>query len=235
MTGDRLEQQEGGRAVWAAVDDYVVRLFHPQDPVLDRALQRSADAGLPDIQVSPTQGVLLGLMVRATRARRILEIGTLGGYSTIFLARAIPADGRVVTIEVDPTHAAVAMTNLEDAGLLDRVEILEGDGQQTLARLVRDGIQPFDFVFIDADKPSYVYYLEAVLPLCHEGTVIVADNVVRGGRILDPKSEDPSVQGVLRFNARLAAEPTLDATVLQTVGAKGHDGLAVAVVRSQGG
>jgi predicted O-methyltransferase YrrM len=235
MMSDLLEQQDGGAAVWAAVDDYVVRVFHPQDPVLDRALERSADAGLPNIQISPTQGALLGLIARAAGAQRILEIGTLGGYSTIFLARAIPAGGRVVTLEVDPAHAAVAGTNLEDAGLSDRVDILLGDAQQTLADLLRDGVQPFDFVFIDADKQSYVYYLEAILPLCHVGTVIVADNVVRGGKILDPGSEDPSVQGALRFNARLAAEPSLDATVLQTVGSKGHDGLAVAVVRSTRG
>jgi predicted O-methyltransferase YrrM len=233
--GDRQDRQEGGAAVWAAVDDYVVRVFHPQDPVLDRALERAADAGLPNIQVSPPQGALLGLVARAARAQRILEIGTLGGYSTIFLARAVPPGGRVVTLEVDPTHAAVARTNIADAALSDRVEILEGDAQQTLADLLRDGIQPFDFVFIDADKPSYVYYLEAVLPLCHVGTVIVADNVVRDGKILDPSSDDPNVQGVRRFNARLAAEPSLDATVIQTVGTKGHDGLAVALVRSKGG
>jgi len=234
MMGDQLEHQEGGAAVWAAVDDYVVRVFHPKDPVLDRALERAADAGLPNIQVSPPQGALLGLLARAARAQRILEIGTLGGYSTIFLARAIPPGGRVVTLEVDPTHVAVARTNLEDARLSDRVEVLEGDAQQTLAGLLGDGIEPFDFVFIDADKESYAHYLEAVLPLCHVGTVIVADNVVRGGKILDPESEDPDVQGVLTFNARLAAESSLDATVLQTVGTKGHDGLAIAVVRSPG-
>lgn len=235
MTGEQMEQQDGGAAVWSAVDDYVVRVFHPQDPALGRTLERSAAAGLPGIQVSPPQGVLLGLIARAVRAQRVLELGTLGGYSSILLARAIAPDGRVVTLELDPTHAAVARTNFEDAAVSDRVEILEGDARKTLAGLLRDGVEPFDFVFIDADKESYPHYLEAVLPLCHAGTVIVADNVVRRGEILDPDSEDPSVQGVLEFNARLAADPSLDATVIQTVGSKGHDGLAIAVVRSPGG
>jgi predicted O-methyltransferase YrrM len=220
-----------GRRAWTAVDEYVVGLFLDDDATWRDALERSAAAGLPDIQVSPVQGAFLGILVRATGARRVLEIGTLGGFSTMFLARALPPGGAVVSLEMDGDHAAVARANLEEARLSDRVEIVLGDGHATLERFRREGVEPFDFVFIDAEKEGYVRYLEEVLPLCRAGAMIVADNVVRKGEVTDASSSDPRVTGARGFNARIAAEPTLDAIVLQTVGSKGHDGLAVAVVR----
>jgi predicted O-methyltransferase YrrM len=215
---------------WTAVDDYVVGLFLGKDAAWRETLARSAAAGLPDIEVSPAAAAFLGVLVRATRARRVLEIGTLGGFSTTFLARALPPGGSVLTLEIDPDHAAVARANVAEAGLGDRIEIVLGDAHATLQRLRGEGIEPFDFVFIDAEKEGYVRYLEEVLPLCRAGTTIVADNAVRSGRVAEAGVTDSMVQGVRSFNARVAAEPSLDAIVLQTVGVKGHDGLAVAVV-----
>ena len=219
------------QGVWTAVDEYAVELFLGGDATWKDALERSDAAGLPDIQVSPVQGALLGILVRSTRARRVLEIGTLGGFSTIFLARALPPGGRVVSLEIDPAHAAVARANLERAGVSDRVEVLEGDAHGTLDRLRREGVEPFDFVFVDAEKEGYVRYLEEVLPLCRAGTLIIADNVVRRGEVVDPDASDSRVTGARDFNARVAAEPSLEGIVLQTVGTKGHDGMAIAVVR----
>lgn len=216
---------------WTAVDDYVVDVFLGHDGSWRRVLARSEAEGLPDIQVSPAQGALLGILARAVRARRVLEIGTLGGFSTLFLARALPTDGTVTSLEVDAKHAAVARANLAEAGLGDRVDVVEGDAHATLLRFVREGVEPFDFVFMDAEKEGYARYLEELLPLCRSGTMIVADNVVRRGRVADPDSGDPRAEGARSFNARLAADPTLDGIVLQTVGSKGYDGLAIAVVR----
>ena len=216
--------------LWTAVDGYIENLFLPDDPALTATLADSAAAGLPEIAVSPAQGKLLTLLARAVGARRILEIGTLGGYSAICLARALPADGRLVTLELSPLHAAVAQANIARAGLADRVEVRVGPGVASLAHLAAEGAEPFDLVFIDADKPSYGAYLEGSLPLARPGALIIADNVVRQGRVLDATSDDDNAQGARRFNDQLAADPRLSAVVLQTVGSKGHDGLAIAIV-----
>jgi predicted O-methyltransferase YrrM len=217
--------------LWAAVDDHLEGLFGPADAALDDALARSDDAGLPRIAVSPMLGRLLQVLALARGARRILELGTLGGYSTIWLARALPPGGRLVSLEAEPRHAEVARVNIAAAGVDDVVEIRVGAALDTLAELEREGTAPFDLVFIDADKPPYTEYLQAALRLSAPGTLIIADNVVRGGRIADPTIEDPAVAGVQRFNAALAAEPRVTGTVLQLVGTKGYDGMALAVVR----
>ena len=216
--------------LWTDVDHYFNDLLVPPDPALDAALVDNAAAGLPAIDVSPTQGKLLNLLARMQRSQKILEIGTLGGYSTIWLARALPEGGRVVTLEFDPHHAKTATENLRKAGVLDRVEILVGRAIDSLPTLEHSAATPFDLIFIDADKESYTEYLEWALKLSRVGTVIVADNVVREGKVVDAECPDPMVQGVRRFTERLAAEPRLSATVLQTVGMKGYDGFALAVV-----
>ena len=215
-----------------AVDRYFGDLLAPveTDDKLDAVLVANAKAGLPAIDVSRLQGKFLDLLVRISGARRILEIGTLGGYSTIWMARALPEGGRIVTLEFDPHHAAVARANLENAGVLDRVDLRLGRAVDSLAALEDGGASPFDLIFIDADKESYAEYLDWALKLSRPGTVIVADNVVRDGKVVDPECDDPRVQGVRRFAELLAAETRLSATVLQTVGAKGYDGLALAVV-----
>jgi predicted O-methyltransferase YrrM len=215
---------------WTAVDRYITDLLVPPDPALDAALAASAAAGLPAIHVSPNQGKLLHLLARVTGARSILEVGTLGGYSTIWLARALPAGGRLVTLEADPKHAEVARANIAAAGLADMVELRLGPAQETLPQLAAEGRGPFDLVFIDADKPSTPDYFGWALRLSRRGSLIVVDNVVRKGAVADPASDDPSVQGVRRFYERLAAEPGVSATAVQTVGDKGHDGFAVALV-----
>jgi predicted O-methyltransferase YrrM len=215
---------------WTAVDDYSDAALVPADPTLDAALQAIADAGLPDISVSPAQGKLLHLLALAQGARRILEIGTLGGYSAIWLARALPPGGRLVTLESDPLHAEVARANLASAGVGDISEVRVGRALDTLPLLDADGDGPFDLIFIDADKPSYPDYLAWSVRLSRPGTMIIADNVVRGGGVLDEGSNLPGVQGVRRFMAALAAEPRVSATVVQTVGRKGYDGFAFAVV-----
>ena len=215
---------------WSAVDDYITRLFDPPDAALDETLRASAAAGLPEIAVSPPHGALLTILARAASARRILEIGTLGGYSAIRLGRALPPDGQLVTLEVNPVHAEVARGNITRAGLADRVTVRVGPALTSLAALADEGAAPFDFVFIDADKGSYTDYLRASLRLSRPGTLIVADNVVRQGRVIDLEDADGNVRGVRRFNEALAAEPRIMATVMQTVGVKGYDGLAIAVV-----
>jgi predicted O-methyltransferase YrrM len=208
---------------WAAVDDYVADLLLPPDAALDAALASSAAAGLPAIAVSPAQGQFLMLLARALHAGRILEIGTLGGYSTICLARG---GGRVISLELSPEHAAVARANVARAGLADRVEIRVGPALDTLPTLQG----PFDLIFIDADKETYPEYLTASLALSRSGTVIIADNVVRDGEVANPASDDPRVQAVQRFTEQLADDSRLSATVIQTVGSKGYDGFAMAVV-----
>ena len=215
---------------WTAVDDYVDSALVPADPTLDAALQASADAGLPDISVSPAQGKLLNLLALGQGARRILEIGTLGGYSAIWLARALPSDGRLITLEADPVHAEVARANLANAGLAGVSEVRAGRALDTLPLLHAAGDGPFDLIFIDADKPSYPDYLAWSVRLSRPGTMIVADNVVRGGGVIDATSTLPGVQGVRRFMEAMAAEPRVSATVVQTVGRKGYDGFALAVV-----
>lgn len=212
--------------VWSQVDRYLEGLFIPGDPALDAALRASDAAGLPPIQVSATQGKLLFLLAKLAGARRILEVGTLGGYSAIWLARALPPGGKLVTLEADPRHAEVAKANLKGAGLELVAEVRVGKALDLLPRL--DG--PFDLVFIDADKESYPQYLTWALKLARRGSMIVADNVVRAGAVADPAALGPKVAGVRRYNELVAAEPSLSATVLQTVGVKGHDGLSFAVV-----
>jgi len=216
--------------VWTKVDRYFGDLLVPPDPALDAAISANRKADLPAIDVTPLQGKFLELLVRATGARRILEIGTLGGYSTIWLARALHAGGAVVSLELDPRHAKIARGNLKKAGLAERVEIRVGRAVDGLRKLVTSGSAPFDLIFIDADKSSYPDYLDWSLKLARPGTLIVADNVVRDGAVIDPRHPDPNVQGVRRFTERLAAEPRLTATVLQTVAGKGYDGFALAVV-----
>ena len=222
--------QFADQPVWGQVDRYFGDLLIPPDDKLDAALLANAQAGLPVIDVTRLQGKFLEFLVRISGARHILEIGTLGGYSTLWLAHALPGDGRIVTLELDPHHAAVASANLQSAGILDCVDLLVGPAIDTLPTLEKSVAAPFDLIFIDADKESYPEYLHWALRLSRPGTVIVADNVVREGKVVEPACDDKNVQGVRRFSQMLAAEPRLSATVLQTVGAKGYDGFALAVV-----
>jgi predicted O-methyltransferase YrrM len=215
---------------WSAVDEYLCGQLVPADEVLESALRASVAAGLPPISVSPPQGKMLNLLARAQGARRILEIGTLGGYSAIWLARALPPDGHLITLEADTRHAEVARENLALAGLADLTEVRVGRAQETLPHLVSSGAGPFDLIFIDADKAGYPDYLRWSLELARPGTVIIADNVIRDGAVVDPASDDPDVRGVRRFIELLAAEPRVSATAIQTVGTKGYDGFALAVV-----
>ncbi len=216
--------------LWTEVDRYYGDLLAPADEQLEAARVTSEEAGLPAIAVSRLQGKFLEVLVRITGARRVLEIGTLGGFSTIWMARALPADGRIVTLEFDPHHAEVAQTNLRRAGVADWVDLRVGRAIESLPKLVGTADAPFDLIFIDADKESYAEYLDWALKLSRPGTVIVADNVFRDGKVVDPECDDLRVQGIRRFNVRLAAEPRLSATAMQTVGVKGYDGFALAVV-----
>jgi predicted O-methyltransferase YrrM len=216
---------------WTAVDRYVTGLLMPPDPALAAALKASADAGLPAIAVTPPQGKLLHLLAKMNRARSILELGTLGGYSTIWLARALPAGGRLITLEADPRHADVARANIARAGLADVVELRLGRALDTLPKLAAEGCGPFDLIFIDADKPGTPDYFQWALKLSRPGAVIVADNVVRKGALADAGTNDPAVEGARRFHEMVAAEPRVSATTLQTVGSKGYDGFTLAVVR----
>ena len=219
------------KADWAAVDDYIAEKLLREDVAFDDVLAANAAAGLPAIDVSPAQGKLLHLLAKAIGARRILEVGTLGGYSTIWLAHALPADGKLVTLEVDPHHAQVARDNLDRAGVADKVEVRVGPALDAFAVLVNEEIAPFDFVFIDAVKQNNANYVQAASGLSRPGTLIVVDNVVREGRVLDAQSEDAMIQGTRQLFDMLANEPRLDATAIQTVGLKNWDGFIIAVVR----
>ncbi|MDO8501305.1 MAG: O-methyltransferase [Gemmatimonadaceae bacterium] len=216
--------------LWTSVDDYITDALIPADAALDAALAASDAAGLPAIQVSAAQGKLMNILARGQGARTILEVGTLGGYSTIWLARAVPQGGRVVTLEIDPKHAEVAKANFVRAGLSDRIETRTGNALDILPRLAAEGYGPFDFVFIDADKPSIPTYFEWAVKMSKPGTMIIVDNVVREGAVIDAASEDASVQGVRRLNEMMSRDRRVTATVLQTVGVKGYDGFAVALV-----
>jgi predicted O-methyltransferase YrrM len=215
---------------WTAVDRYFTDLLLPADPALDAALKASVDANLPAINVSPAQGKLLHLLARLVQARSILEMGTLGGYSTIWLARALPADGRLITLEVSEKHADIARANLARAGLTDRVELRLGPALETLPRLAAETRAPFDLIFIDADKPNTPAYFDWAVKLSRPGTLIIVDNVTRKGAVIDATSLEPDVQGMRRFTEQLAAEKRVTATALQTVGSKGYDGLVLALV-----
>ncbi len=215
---------------WTAVDRYITDLLVPADAALEGALKDSEAAGLPHINVAPNQGKLLWMLARIHGARNILEIGTLGGYSTIWLARALPADGKLITLEIDARHAEVARTNIDRAGLASKVELRLGKASDSLAKIEAERRGPFDLIFIDADKPSNPDYFQWALKLSRPGSLIIVDNVVRDGEVINAASTDASVQGVRRFNELLAAEKRVTATAIQTVGSKGYDGLAFALV-----
>ena len=217
--------------LWTAVDNYIADLFIQQDFALQAALDSSAAAGLPTINVSPAQGKLLHLLARVQGARKILELGTLGGYSTIWLARAVPPDGRLISLEVDPKRAEIARANIARAELANMVEIKVGRAADSMQKLLAEGRGPFDLIFIDADKPSYAEYLQWSLKLSRPGTLILADNVIRKGAVADPASTDENVRGIRKFNEVLAAETRVTTSVIQTVGSKGYDGLALILVR----
>jgi predicted O-methyltransferase YrrM len=217
---------------WSAVDAFIEDQLLPSDRELQAVLEGSSKAGLPTIQVSPPQGKLLNLLARALGARSILELGTLGGYSTLWMARALAPGGRLVTLEADPAHAEVACANLASAGVADRVEIRLGPALETLPHLQAEGKAPFDLVFIDADKVGYADYLSWAHRLSRIGSLIVADNVIRGGSVVDPNSDEAS-QGIRRFYQALATSPGLSGTAIQTVGTKGYDGLAFILVTAE--
>jgi len=215
---------------WTAVDNYISGLILQPRPELDAALRASDEAGLPPIQVAPNQGKLLAILAQAIGARRILEIGTLGAYSTLWLAGALPAGGSLITLEADPKHAEVARANIERAGLSELVEVRLGQALDSLPVLHAAAREPFDLVFIDADKQNSAAYFEWALKLTRSGGLIIVDNVVRGGAVADPDATDSSVRGVQRFFEAVAAEPRVSVTAIQTVGSKGYDGLAIALV-----
>ncbi|NHK27461.1 O-methyltransferase [Parvularcula flava] len=215
--------------IFERVDAYIDGLFIEEDDGLRAAAASSTDGIIPDIRISGGQGKFLYLLAKLTGASRILEIGTLVGYSTIWMARALPEDGKLVSLEFDPHHAGVARRNIEKAGVADKVEVITGDAHETLEGMIAEGAAPFDLIFLDAEKPGYPDYLPKMLKLSRAGTLIAGDNVVRKGEVLDP--QDEFAEGAARFNALLAAEPSVEAVILQQVGIKGHDGLALARVR----
>ena len=217
---------------WTAVDHYISETVVPSDAALDAAIEASSKAELPAIAVTPNQGKLLQIFARLVHARRVLEIGTLGGYSTIWLARALPEGGRVISLELNPKHAEVARANIERAGLSKRVEIRLGRAQDTLPKLAAEAKDPFDLIFIDADKASIPQYFTWSLKLSRPGSVIIVDNVVRKGAVIDAASSDEDVQGVRRLNDMLATEKRVTATTIQTVGSKGYDGFTLALVNA---
>src|SRR5271170_1751034 len=216
--------------LWTSVDRYITDTLIPADPVLEAALTSSAEAGLPQIAVAPNEGKLLMILAQAIGARSILEIGSLGGYSTIWLARALPADGKLITLEAYAKHAEVARANIARAGLAGIVELRLGKALETLPVLAAEGHSPFDLIFIDADKGNYPGYLEWALRLSRPGSLIVGDNVVRDGKVVDAADPDPAIQGVRRMNEIIASDPHLNATAIQTVGSKGYDGFMIAIV-----
>ena len=222
--------------IFSAVDGYIGGLFAKEDEALTAALRDMREAGLPEISVSPVLGKFLHMLAKLAGARRILEIGTLGGYSAIWLARALPEDGQLITLEIDPLHAKLARRNLARAMLLGTAEVREGPAVGLLRQLIAAGEPPFDMIFIDADKESYAEYFELSLKLSRPGTLIAADNVIRAGRVLDPdaRASDPAVAGIVRFTDVLAGCPDAEATMVQWVGTKGHDGVALAIVKGRG-
>jgi len=216
--------------IWIDVDRYFVDTLRLSDPVLDATMAAKAAAELPAIDVAPNQGKLLHLFAKLVSARKILEMGTLGGYSTIWLARALPPGGRVVSLEFNPKHANVAKSNIQRAGLSDRVEIRVGAALDSLPIIQEERLGPFDFIFIDADKPNNPGYLEWAIKLSRPGTLIIVDNVVRDGAVADAASTDPTIEGTRRMFDLMASDSRLSSTALQTVGSKGYDGFAMAIV-----
>ena len=217
--------------IWSAVDTYFADLLAPTDSLLDGALAANHAAGLPAIDVTRNQGKFLQLLVQITQAKRVLEVGLLGGYSTMWMARGLPAGGGIISLERSQKHADVARANLTSAGLIDRVEIRVGPALETMPQLLQEGAGPFDLIFLDADKPNNANYLQWALKLARPGTVILVDNIVREGKVIDAESDDENVQGSRRAAEALAAEPRLNAVVMQTVGSKGYDGFAIAVAQ----
>ena len=217
--------------IFGAVDEYITGLFEQEDSSLTAIEQSIKESNIPPISISPNQGKFLQMLARLCHAKKILEIGTLAGYSTIWLARALPKDGKLITLEYEPLHARVSQTNIDRAGLTSVVEIRVGKGIDLLPKLVEEGAGPFDMIFIDADKPPYKEYFDWSLKLSRPGTLIVADNVIREGKVLHDKSPDEMVAGVKRFNAALAVNHAVTATIIQTIGAKEHDGMALAIVK----
>lgn len=217
--------------LWEKVDDYINSVAIAPDAALEAAAASAVKAQLPPVSVTPAQGKLLQLMARSLGAKRILEIGTLAGYSTIWLARALPREGRLITIEANPAHAGIARTNVEGAGLSDRVDIRLGKALDVLPQIAAEKPPPFDFIFIDADRTGLTDYFDWAVKLSHPGSVIIVDNVVRKGGVIDAASDNVDVKGVRRFNDRLKTDTRVDVTMIQTVSAKGHDGFAMALVR----
>ena len=218
------------KEIWKKVDEYFTDALIASGDGFTAAMEANRRADLPAIDVTALQGKFLEILVRVTGSHRVLEIGTLGGYSTLWLASALPENGVVVTLELEPRHAEVAMRNLKSAGLANKVDLHIGPAAEALKTLAQEHTAPFDFIFIDADKASYSEYLQWSMKLSRPGTLIAADNVVRDGKVIDPESPDPHIQGVRRFTEMVAAEPRLSTTVLQTVGTKGYDGFAISLV-----
>lgn len=216
--------------IFQQVDDYINNLLAPEDDALKQTIQSLETQNIPQISISANQGKFLQVMVKLVGGKKILELGTLGGYSTIWMARALPVDGKIITIELDAKHAAVAQTNIDRAGLSGKVEIRVGKGLDLLKKMIKEDETPFDMIFIDADKPPYAEYFNLALQLSRSGTLIVADNVIREGKVLNSDNEDEMVAGVHRFNSLLANTAGVTATIIQTVGSKEHDGMALAVV-----
>ncbi|MDM5318944.1 O-methyltransferase [Bacillus altitudinis] len=219
------------KQVWEKVDEYITDKLIPRDDVLEQALTNNKQAGLPEIDVSPAQGKMLYLLAKTKNAKRILEIGTLGGYSTIWLARALEKDGELITLEAVPRHVQIAQQNISRAGLSERVSILQGEALDTLSLLKERDVLPFDLIFIDADKPNNPKYLKWALHFSKKGTVIIADNVVRNGAVLHGSDGDERVQGTREFFNLLKQESRIEATAIQTVGEKGYDGFAYGIVK----
>jgi caffeoyl-CoA O-methyltransferase len=217
--------------VFKMVDLYISDLFNPQDDALVAAELSHKQEGIPHINVSPNLGKFLYLLVKLTNAKKILELGTLAGYSTIWMAKALPENGRLISLEIDPRHADIARKNISRSGLSEKTEIRVGKAIDLLPDLVKENAGPFDMIFIDADKPPYSEYFEWSLKLSRPGTLIIADNVIRDGKVLDPNQHDPMVKGAQRFNKALAAHKGVDATILQTIGVKEYDGMAIAIVK----
>jgi len=216
--------------IFENVDDYIRDLVGIEDDILKSTFNSTQDANIPPISVSANQGKFLQVLAKTCNAKKILEVGTLVGYSTIWMARALPKNGKLISLEFEPLHARVAKNNIEKAGLSAIVDIRVGKAIELLTQLESNNEGPFDMIFIDADKPPYAEYFQWALKLSRPGTLIIADNVIRDGRVMDPKSSDEMVQGARRFNALLAKTPEVTATIIQTVGAKMHDGMAMAVV-----
>jgi predicted O-methyltransferase YrrM len=216
--------------VWTAVDQYINETLIPSDAALEGALRASSEGGLPSIQVSPAQGKFLHLLARTLNAKNILEIGTLGGYSSIWMARALAPGGKLITLEFSAKHADIARGNFARAGVAGSIELRQGAALETLPQVAADGRGPFDLIFIDANKSTMAEYFDWALKLSRRGTVIIADNVIRDGNVINAKSKDEDIQGVRRFNERVAAEPRVSATEIQTVGSKGYDGFAYVLV-----